>query len=64
MEEMKHLTGLSELSASSITGLLDTAAGFKQTLSSGKALFSPTLLNRRIALVFSRTQPGPDSPLK
>ncbi len=52
MADMNHLTGLSGLSADSITGLLDTAAGFKQTLRSPNASFSPTLKNRRIALVF------------
>ena len=52
MADMNHLTGLSRLSADSITGLLDTAAGFKQTLRSPNASFSPTLKNRRIALVF------------
>jgi len=52
MADMNHLTGLSGLSADSITGLLDTATGFKQTLRSGNAPFNPTLKNRRIALVF------------
>ncbi len=49
---MKHLTGLCNIQASEITGLLDMAAGFKKELITPNPSFEASLSNKRIALVF------------
>ncbi|MEI6756682.1 MAG: aspartate carbamoyltransferase catalytic subunit [Chlorobium sp.] len=49
---MKHLTGLCNIPASEITGLLDMAAGFKKELITPNPSFEASLSNKRIALVF------------
>jgi aspartate carbamoyltransferase catalytic subunit len=52
MSDLKHLTGLCNVPAGQITGLLDMAAGFKKELITGNPSFEATLKNKRIALVF------------
>jgi len=49
---VKHLTGLCNIQASEITGLLDMAAGFKKELITPNPSFEASLSNKRIALVF------------
>lgn len=52
MPALQHLTGLCGLDSGTIAGLLDTADGFKKELVSASPSFSPSLRDRRIALVF------------
>jgi aspartate carbamoyltransferase catalytic subunit len=52
MPDLKHLTGLCNVPANNITGLLDMAAGFKKELITATPSFEPSLDNKRIALVF------------
>ena len=49
---LKHLTGLCNVPASDIIGILDMAAGFKKELITANPSFQSTLSNKRIALVF------------
>ncbi|NTV98804.1 MAG: aspartate carbamoyltransferase catalytic subunit [Chlorobiaceae bacterium] len=49
---MKHLTGLCNVPAARIAGLLDMAAGFKNELVTENPVFEPVLHNKRIALCF------------
>lgn len=52
MPDLKHLTGLCNVTAGDITGILDMAAGYKKELITGKPSFEPSLLDKRIALCF------------
>ena len=52
LSDLKHLTGLCNLPASDITGILDMATGFKKELITANPSFKPSLQNKRIALVF------------
>lgn len=52
MAHQNHLTGLDGKPAGFIASLLDKAAGFKRELIADDPTFTPTLRNRRIALVF------------
>ena len=49
---MKHLTGLCNVAASDITGILDMAAGYKKKLITANPSFEASLHKKRIALVF------------
>ncbi len=52
LSDLKHLTGLCNIPASDITGILNMAAGFKKELTAANPSFEPSLQNKRIALVF------------
>ncbi len=52
LSDLKHLTGLCNLPASDITGILNMAAGFKKELMTANPSFEHTLQGKRIALVF------------
>ncbi len=52
LSDLKHLTGLCNLPASDITGILNMAAGFKKELMTVNPSFEHTLQGKRIALVF------------
>jgi aspartate carbamoyltransferase catalytic subunit len=49
---LKHLTGLCNVAASDITGILDMAAGYKKKLITANPSFEASLHKKRIALVF------------
>jgi len=52
LSDLKHLTGLCNLPASDITGILNMAAGFKKELTTANPSFEHSLQGKRIALVF------------
>ena len=52
MSDLKHLTGLCNITASDINGILDMTAGYKKELITGSPSFDHSLRNKRIALCF------------